>query len=311
MNLYLSALGFSKITRKQISELVKSVTSSPDKRYILGNNNSDTHFEFFKEYGDNFGLVVRGEIDEQENPVVDNCYVYAYSKLKLPCSNLDITLKDGEYTVGYCDELNGNEFMFRLQNTVDYLNEEDIKKAKEINLVALSVKAAVVLPTAKEEGGRIFKLKENPFSLNLKDFFDDAAQIRESINSLGFETNDLGVAEEFNSSGVEYGDADTDFDDEIILESLRDSIFEYDVLTVVDAYIIPEPSCMTLYSILAEIKKVETLLNYSTNEKIYRLLISIEETTFEVLINYTDIVGLPMVGMRFMGYCYMQGRVLY
>lgn len=310
MNLYLSALGFSKITsRKQIGELVKSVTTSPDKRYVFGDNSTDTHFEFFKEFGDNFGLVARGEIDEQENPVVDNCYVYAYSKLTQPCINLDIAREKDEYTVGYSDEINGNEFIFRLQNTVDYLCAESVKGIVGINFVALSVKAAVVLPAAKEEGSRTFKLREDPFLFQLDDFLNDLNLSQESINALNLEESDFKDTEDCSSVGADF--SDSGFDEAMIMENLRNSIFKDDVLTIVDAYIIPEPSCMSLYSILAEIKKVETLLNNSTNEKIYRLLLNVEGTAFEVLINYADIIGLPMIGMRFMGYCYMQGRVLF
>ncbi|KAI4453421.1 snf2/rad54 helicase family [Holotrichia oblita] len=272
---------------------------SKNQFYTASKNSSDTHFEFFKEFGDNFGLVARGDIDEQENPVVDNCYVYAYSKLKLPCKNPDVVREKDEYNVGYCDELNGNEFVFRMQNTVDYLSTDDTKGITGINFVALSVKGAVVLPTAKEEGDQMLKLKENPFLIDLENISGDTDLSGESINSMNPEACDLCDAEDYNLMGADYGDSD--FDDEIILESLRNSIFEDDVLTVVDAYIIPEPSCTTLYSILADIKKVETLLNYTTNEKIYRLLLTVEETAFEVLINYADIIGLPMVGMRFMG----------
>ena len=63
------------------------------------------------------------------------------------------------------------------------------------------------------------------------------------------------------------------------------------------------------YLILGTITGFKLYNNELTREKSYNLKIDSIGLKFEVCLNQDDLVGEPMVGMRFFGSCIMQGQL--
>ncbi len=286
MDSYFRSIGFSHIkNRRQVKELIKIVTENPDEQYVLGKNNSDVYFEYYKNYGENFGLVVRGSIDENENIKVANCYPYSYSNVELSCCNIETEFYNGEYIVIGEDENTGNELVFQMQNVLNFLDEdEDLKKVSKVNIAGLSSNGTIILPVMKDEESENMRQEEDA---NYRELMRKA---RSGDNSAK-EMLDLQEAE--------------------TTEIMRERLLEEDFLSVVEGFFMPISENETCYSILGDIEKINVINNIVTNETIYQLLINVTGTNIQVCINQQDLMGTPIIGMRFMGSCWLQGRIVF
>ena len=65
------------------------------------------------------------------------------------------------------------------------------------------------------------------------------------------------------------------------------------------------------YNIMGEILDFYTIDNKRTKEKLYVLTLNSNHLIFDVCINQEDLMGEPVVGRRFKGVIWMQGRIHY
>lgn len=285
MNLYFRSIGFSNIdSHRELQQFIRAVSEAPDEQYILGKNNSDTYIECYKTYGERFGLMIRGNMDDKEDVTIDDCYPYSVASFDLSCSNVEIELVEGDYIVAACDDETGNELVFHLQNVLDYLEEDLTFTAGKVNIVGMSLNGTVVLPVAKDEESLRIRREEDEFYREM-------------------------------SQKARAGDTDAqsmlDEQEAEMTETMRERLKEEDFLSVVEGFFMPMDDFETGYSILADIETVEALHNRHTNETIYKLLLNVTGTRLEVCINEDDLTGVPGPGMRFMGSCWLQGRLVY
>ena len=93
--------------------------------------------------------------------------------------------------------------------------------------------------------------------------------------------------------------------------ALKDRIRETDVFSLVDSYFMPYGVECDQYSILGEIQECNLVENSLTGEKIWKLVVLVNDMNMDVCINEQDLVGEPAEGRRFKGSIWLQGAVLH
>ncbi len=80
-----------------------------------------------------------------------------------------------------------------------------------------------------------------------------------------------------------------------------------DIYSIIDTCFMPCGVECDQYSVIGEIKNVETKVNSMTEEEIYDLTVESSDILFHVGIGKKDLLGEPEVGRRFKGQIWMQG----
>lgn len=286
---YLRAIGFSNIkNRKQLMQLLGySVKDAEEKSYT--SNSDDTLFaEYNKSFGENIGLTIRGEYDEENCFSLD--YYFPYCKGTQISSTEDISVErhaEKESYAGICDDIKvGVSLIFYLQNIVNYIKLKNARrlpiKGTTLSLSALSVKGMIVMPLNKNESD---KKKIEKASFNRNKLIAAARRgDEEAIESLTLE----------------------DMDTYTIISR---KILKEDVFSLVDTYFMPYGVECDHYSVLGEIIDLRLIKNTLTKEEVFFLTINANDLIFDVAINQKDLLGEPAIGRRFKGFIWMQGHI--
>ncbi|MEG2204947.1 MAG: DUF3881 family protein, partial [Oscillospiraceae bacterium] len=88
-------------------------------------------------------------------------------------------------------------------------------------------------------------------------------------------------------------------------------IVKEDVLSIVDSYFMPYGIESDQYSVMGEIVDSYFITNSYTKERCYILTIDCNNLTFDICINEENLLGEPIVGRRFKGIIWLQGRINY
>lgn len=295
MNAYLRVVGFSNIDKGKVRKLIRSIEKNPDKRYIAGLGYNDVYVEYveyYKDYGDGIGIMGKGTLDQEENIYINTCEPYVYSDWDTEARYYFLEyLDDTSAVIIFEDEESGNELAFELQNTIEYKQNEqalteygtDEGKRKKINVAGLSLYGTIVLPVSKES-------------------VEDETQQDESIYYKNLVVKSRNGDEEAIELLTLY--------EQQTSEIIRERLDEEDFLSVVEGYILPSEEDELTYNILADIEKVDTIINPITGEEIYKLDLNIIGIRMQIFINKYDTTGFPIKGMRFMGGCKLQGKVI-
>ena len=91
---------------------------------------------------------------------------------------------------------------------------------------------------------------------------------------------------------------------------LKERLREEDFLSVMSGYFIPETIDEATYAVLGEILEIKERINNQTDEKMYIFSLDVNDLNLEVVISQRELIGMPSVGMRFMGTCWIQGKVI-
>ncbi|NLG05723.1 MAG: DUF3881 family protein [Clostridia bacterium] len=289
MHQYLRAIGFSSITsKKQLNSLLDDVINHADEKNYVEIDQESVLVEYVKEYANSMGIVVRGEFDDAEQFSLD--FYYPICRGVHISTEEDIAIErhaEKESYAGACDDIKiGVSLIFYLQNTIDYLKNRKINKRNKYNsdviFTGLSIQGKIMLPINKNEKdkNRIKKASKNRYHLLAAARRGD----EDAIESLTLE------------------DIDT-------YTTISRKILKEDVFTLVDSYFMPYGVECDQYSVLGEIEDVETVVNKYTNEKVYLITLNCNEILLDISINKKDLLGEPMVGRRFKGVLWMQGKV--
>lgn len=285
--LYISALGFSSYNTKEKAEkLVTEIIEAPNTRYISNYKTDEIKVEYYKEYGNEFGLIVRGALSSSEELTVYSLIPYAIGGSITDTHEIDVVKgeKKDIYNA-YCEESrSGTPVSFFLQNVIDYLEIEDQEDVyiEGVRLVAFSVEGTIILPIEKDETDLILEEEEDVFREELLEKArkgdEEALQILED--------------EALESS-------------EILQERLKDE----DLLSILEGFFVPLGEHEDIYSLLGTIEEVTETTNRMTEERIYILGIKCMSLFLDVYINAADIIGVPSVGMRFKGTSWVHGLI--
>lgn len=288
MILYIKALGFSQYDSKEkAEELVTQIIGSPTNRYISNDNDDITKVEYYKSYGKDFGLIVRGEIDDNQELIVRTVLPYAKGRSLMDTHEVDIAENGDAFNYsGYCEERkSGTPVSFFLQNLIDYHEIEEEDEDVYINGVKLSlfaVEGTVILPIEKDEDDQNYDIAEQ--------------MIREEL---------LNQARDGNEDAIDA------LEEEAIeaTKILRERLKKEDLLTILEGFFIPLGDDEDIYSVLGTIMEAKKLVNRITREQVWRIKLTCMNMVFDIYINEEDLIGKPMKGMRFKGTSWVHGII--
>ncbi len=274
-----NCIGLSKYrTFDQKFALVNDIVNNPSNSKQIGNKNSKMYIEKVRNYKNNMGIIVRGELDNKNKFIVKDFVPYVDSTKVMKIEEIEVeelTMKDKEkeYQVNFNDPRTNLDLSFSLQNVVEYMKNNKNKNYifKGISIAGLAKEGKIILPT----------VPRGEMPLEYEDYI---------VGPLSKIDNEEELEEQR----------------ELLLESIR----ETDVYTVMETYII-QTGVETVYNILGKIVGKRVTKNNESNEQIYILSLKVMGMDVEVYINKKDLLGIPQIGMRFTGTCWLQGKVVF
>ena len=293
MHRFLRSVGFSTLTSTaEVQELVRDVILNADGRsYTTDRENNDVVLvEFSRNFAENMGIAVCGELDDKDRFLY--YYFYPYLKGTGISSMEDISIERHAATESYagvCDDIKvGVTLIFYLQNMISYIkyrNRDALPvKGTSLTLSALSDQGSIMMPISKSEKQ---KKRVQRSSINRNQLIEAARKGDEdAIESLTLEDMDTYTA-------------------------ISRKIQKEDVFSLVDTYFMPYGVECDQYSILGEIQECHRVTNSMTGEHVWLMTLECNELNFDVCINEKDLFGEPMAGRRFKGVIWLQGAVNY
>lgn len=289
MHNYLRAIGFSKYkTKKNIDELLKDVIANPDEQTEIANNIGDHIIEVKKEFSYGMGLVVHGNMSQDEEFEIE--YYFPYIVGDHTQANEEVVIEKHIAKNSYacvCDDLRvGVSLIFYLQNTMDYLDmiEEgkNLKSLLPVTFSALSNSGTVLFPVNKSE-----------------------KEIKKSKVAVKNRNNLIAAARKGDEDAME----SLTIEDLDMYTKISRRILKEDVFSIVDTSFMPFGIECDQYTIIGDIIDVSLYKNDLTDEDVYRITIDCNDLVFNIGINKEDLYGHPEVGRRFKGSIWMQGSV--
>ncbi len=288
MHRFLRSIGFGNLTREQAKQLVYDTVGKADRRGYTIDSDEVMIAEFTREYGDNIGICVSGTFDDQDTFHPD--YYYPYLRGQGVTSYEDVTVERhaaGDSYAGVVDDLRvGISLVFYLQNKIPYVKALSAGqlplRGTSLTLSALSTGGNIILPLLKAPDD-VERLKKDS-SRRVKLMNDARGGDETAIETLTLEDMDL------------YAEVTKRMHDE-------------DVFSLVDTTLMPYGVECDQYMIVGEITEIRKVDNHITGEEVYILSVLVNDLTFDVAINIMDLVGEPLVGRRFKGAIWLQGRI--
>ena len=290
MHKFLRSIGFSELKKDELEQIFEQIINNPTVHKVATDSEGNEFAEISKEFGEFFGISIRGIYKEDDTFELEYYYPYLCGKAISTREPAEVEKHaEKESYAGICDEVRiGVTLIFYLQNVVDYLAVKKSKSymslAEGVVLGALSTEGKILLPVNKSEN-----------------------KVRNTKKE-GTDRNHLIAAAR---------DGDEDAIENLTLEDidtyslLSRRMTHEDILSIVDSYFMPYGIESDQYSILGEIMDCTLLQNHMTEENVYCLDILCNDINFSVCINQKDLIGEPEVGRRFKGIVWMQGSIKY
>lgn len=286
----IAAIGFSDIEKKyNLEKIVSGILDKPTKQVASRKANQDIIAEYLKEFGKDMYVMVRIVVraDQKDTKLeIEQCEPYLSSHYTVKVEDLSVECIDDEYNYyAICEEAEtGMQFIFWLQNVVEYTEAVEMMQTfNEVQIAALAMEGTVVLPIEKDEEDEAVEKEE-----------------REKIKVM------LQKARE----GDEDARAKLEEEEKELDDQLKERMFEEDFLSIMSGYFVPTTLVDATYAILGEITDIQNRKNTQTGEESYLFTLDVNDMPLEVLINKTNLVGYPSIGMRFMGTCWLQGTIV-
>ncbi len=289
MHQYLKAIGFSNLnTKKELKELLLQVQDQFTHQITVSYKKSTDYCEYQKEYGQDMGITLLGELDEEDNFEVDYYFPYFEGSGITTYAEVAIDRKiDKEDYIGICEDPRvGISLIFHLQNGIEYMREKEIGLSNgvstSVTFSGLALSGKILFPVRKSESQ---VKKEKKASDNRKILLSAARGGDQSaIESLTLE------------------DIDT-------YSKVSRRLANEDIFTIVDTYMMPYGIECDLYSIMGRIIAVRKRENILTKEEVYQLKLDVNELQFDVCVPVKHVLGEPQIGRRFKGTIWLQGTI--
>lgn len=288
MHQYIKAIGFDEIrSKKEFADILENVVETYSQLRVVDYTDGMEYCEMKKEYGEDIGIAVCGELDSQETfdmeyyfPYYEGSEVTLYSEI-----HVEKSIEKEQY-YGVCEDSRlGINLIFYLQNGIEYLSQRptDFKEHKgAISLSALSLSGMILLPVHKTE-----KQVKNA---------TEASQNRREL---------LTAARKGDQTAIET----LTLDDMNIYSNVSKRLEKEDVFTIVDSYFMPCGVECDVYSIMGEILAVRESENILTHKMLYQMKLNVNEIILDVCIPKDSLLGEPEIGRRFKGEIWLQGRL--
>lgn len=290
MSNFLRSIGFSNLSKFDLAQLRDSIQVNFNKHRNANITTQTISVEYFKKCGNNIGLILNGFMDhdnETLKPV--NFFAYAESDFNMHVSSFSMMNYHQGTLIIFNEKNTNNQIVLSMLNYFDFMrNEKEFtnnlnnpKKDKYINFAALSLGGKILLPATKA----IKQIKK-----------------REVVHSNMFilepNQNGMPATKEIYTTKEES------------LKVIHERLKQEDFFSIVDSHMIPSDksgNVTPFYDILGTIKSIKEIVNEETGEGLYKLTLEVTGMYLQVFINKKDIVGMPIVGMRFSGNGKLQG----
>lgn len=288
MHSFLRAVGFGSVkSRTDEEKLINLVIENASEKQVYRMSEERAIVELYMEVSEDTGVVVRGETDARGNFHVAHYFPIRRGSTITTEEPLFVNKRvDTDAYTGMCDDYRiGVSLIFYIQNVVDLLKNPIHKKERRccpVYLSALATEGKVLLPVekTKKEAEKVKSDLQNRSAL-----IAEAKQGNpEAMQSLTFDDID------------QYA---------VVSRRIR----KEDIYSIVETSFIPYGSESDNYSILGYITTVEKLENTYTKEEFYVLGVECNEMNYDVCIHVDDLLGEPVIGRRFRGNVWLQGKV--
>ena len=289
MHTFLRSIGFKKLNKDDLKALVVEIDEHPDAMEFIIDQEGNQLVELRREVAYGMGLALRGFYDDEDKFQMEYYYPYLEGhnvSTKVPIEI--IKQSDKESYQGLCEDLRlGIDLIFYIQDMISFLQsnqaENDVVDFGGVKLSALATDGKILLPI--KTGSR--------------EDIDKANKAKKKRNEL------LAAAKEGDSKAIEnltLGDMDT-------YSMISRRLETEDVLSIVHTTFMPNGIECDKYSILGDIVGYKNFVNKLSMELVHVITVSCNDLVFDVAINGTDLLGEPLVGRRFKGNIWMQGKI--
>ena len=290
MHSFLKAVGFSQINnRKELNKILIDVIKNYDERVVAEQSDGPAFAEFSKKYGNNCGITVFGQYDEDNRFHVE--YYYPFLDGSGINTQEHITVEkfaDKEAFAGACDDIRlGITLIFYIKNGTEFMKKGYDSLSYPMTSVTLSGLAG--------EGKILFPVMKDKDSVKV--------DIEASNNR-----NDLIAAAK---NGDEEAMENLTLEEMDTYNMISSRIVNEDILSIVDTYFMPYGLQCDQYSILGEIEEYQIVRNDITDEELVQMTVNCNNISFDICINRKDLLGEPDVGRRFKGSIWLQGEIHY
>lgn len=288
MHQYMKAIGFNLEGKKELKKLLKQVETHFTHQTIVSYNVKEDFCEFQKEYGQNVGITLCGELNEDEEFDVDYYFPYYEGSGITTYAEVIVERKfETEQYVGVCEDPNvGISLIFFLQNGIEYMRERELG-------ISVGADTSVTFSGLALSGKILFPVKKNEYEVQNE---KEAADNRKLL---------LNAARSGDQVAIET----LTLDDIDIYSKVSRRLINEDVFSIVDTYFMPYGVECDLYAILGEILAVRVRENIVTKEKLYQMKLDVNELQFDVCVPVTEVMGEPEIGRRFKGNIWLQGYI--
>lgn len=288
MHSFLKSIGFGSVkSRSDEEKLINLVIENATEKQVFRMSEERSVVELLMEVAEDTGVVVRGETDARGNFHVAHYFPFRRGNTITTEEPLFVNKRvDTDAYTGMCDDYRiGVSLIFYIQNVVDLLKNPIRKKERRrcpAYLSALATEGKILLPVekTKKEAEKVKSDLQNRSAL-------------------------IAEAKQGNQEAMQ----NLTFDDIDQYAVVSRRIRKEDIYSIVETSFIPYGSESDNYSILGYITNVEKLENSYTKEEFYVLSVECNEMNFDVCIHTEDLLGEPLVGRRFRGNVWLQGKV--
>lgn len=289
MHKYLKAIGFTELKKKQgIREILKQTADEFDLQRAVSLDETSEFCELKKQYGDNVGISVYGEMDQDK--IFEREYYVPYFEGSGITTYADVLVErriEKEMYVGICEDVKvGASIIFHIQNAIEYMKEKQLgglaKKTTSVTLSGLGSSGMILFPISKDEHLEKTRKEEERNRMMLLSAARNGDQ--EAMESLTLD------------------DIDT-------YSKVSKRLITEDIFTIVETYFMPYGVECDEYSILGEIIDLRKTQNKVTQETLYIMTLDVNELQFDVCIPEKEVMGVPEVGRRFKGNIWLQGKI--
>lgn len=288
MHSYLRAVGFSDISKKDLTELIKEIVQTYDEKMVVDEDDHRLFAEISKSFGYDCGITVCGEYDEDDE--FQEEYYFPYFRGTGITTREDVMVErrsEKECFSGACDDVRiGVTLIFYLANAGQYLTEKYKGALNQgrttVTLSALSTDGKIILPIQK-----------------------NTEQMERDQQTTKKRAQLIHEARKGNEEAME----NLTMEDMDTYSMISRRIVNEDVFSIVDSYFMPYGMECDRYNIMGEIVELMETQNEWTGEKLYQLTINCNDLQFDVCMNKNDLMGEPQVGRRFKGVIWLQGNL--
>ena len=290
----LKAIGFTNVDEKEVMEdILEELLSNPTKQKAIKLSAKKILAEYIKEIAENTYVMARVCVNKSSKDPslqVFSCDAYVEANHTLEVEDVEVEGfdevegTDQSYYVVCEEKETAMQIVFWLQNVVEYLEGcKNNLTCSQVNIVGIASEGTIVLPIEKDEEDELIEKEEREkmrlILQQMKNGDEEAKRILEQ--------------------------EEKDLDDQ-----LKERLREEDFLSVMSGYFIPETLDEATYAVLGEILEIKERINRQTDEKMYIFLLDVNDMNLEVVISQRELIGMPSVGMRFMGTCWIQGNIM-